>query len=231
LLENNDFYEVAQSAENNVLVDPNNTLIKLRLYGELLSKYVYSYEGLTESLRTNQKERIDYLLKEETIRIEIYEMLNSLRIKGNKAVHEANYGSVNEAKSLLKLAFYLGAWFYQIYGEWDFDLPEYKEIEPVKVAVKKNISLKAEKPIESNTYKKSSILTVSNINSFSNNDPEYEKWLQENGHGFVFNHFSGTTFQITTKTAALFYFSFQCFYCFFTVPITTKLIMNTYVIS
>jgi type I restriction enzyme, R subunit len=98
----------------------------LRLYGEPLSKYVLTYEGVNPPYQS-QKERLDYLLKEGTIPIEVYEMLDALRIKGNKAVHEANYGSLIEGKTLLKIAFFLGVWLKQLYGQWDFELPEYQE--------------------------------------------------------------------------------------------------------
>lgn len=41
----------------------------------------------------SQTERIDLLYKEGFITPEIHEMLDSIRLIGNKAVHEANYGS------------------------------------------------------------------------------------------------------------------------------------------
>jgi hypothetical protein len=98
-------YEVASLAEKSVINDPNAALIKFRLYGELLVKHIFKYEGFAERNRMSQKERIDFLLKEGVITLEIYGMLDSLRAVGNMAVHEASYRTVNESKRLLTIDF------------------------------------------------------------------------------------------------------------------------------
>ena len=51
-------------------------------------------------------------------------------VKGNSAAHEAGYGTVKEAQALLLMAFRLGIWFMEVYGDWDFEATEY--VEPVK---------------------------------------------------------------------------------------------------
>jgi hypothetical protein len=189
----NELYDVAKLAESKVLIDPNSTLIKLRLFSELFTKYVFTYERFKEPLRMTQKERMDYLLKEGAITTEIYDMLDTFRLKGNKAVHEANYGSINESKKMLRLAFYLGGWLKQLYNQWDFELPEYRDLDPDEVFSSTIEPGGIEKIIESSTYKKIEGLTnmESIIETFSNNDHDYENWLKGNKSGYVFNHYGG----------------------------------------
>jgi hypothetical protein len=187
----NDLYEIAKSAEKSVLTEPNTTLIKLRLYGELITKYLFTNEKLNESYRMNQKERIDFLLKKGFISDEIFNILDTLRIKGNKAVQEANYGPLMETKRLLRIAFYFGGWFNQLYGQWDYDLPEYKEPQPILKKLININSKTAEKSVGTTTNRIPVNLPTGIIMTFSNNDTDYEKWLQENRIGFVFNYFGG----------------------------------------
>lgn len=190
-----ELYEVASLAEKNVINDPNAALIKLRLYGELLVKHSFQYEGFAERNRMSQKERIDFLLKEGVITLEIYGMLDSLRVVGNKAVHVASYGTVNESKRLLIIAYRLGGWLTQVYEEWDFELPIFREPQPLQAVISENMSKISIRPkIPTMTAEPFKGIAFSNekILTFSNDDQGYEKWLKENENGFVFNHYGGT---------------------------------------
>jgi hypothetical protein len=186
-----ELYEVASLAEKNVLNDQNAALIKLRLYGELLVKNIFKNEGFAERNRMSQKERIDFLLKEGAITLEVYGMLDSLRVVGNKAVHEASYGTSNESKRLLVVAFHLGGWLTQVYEEWDFELPIFIELQPLQAVTLGNISNTAIRPKKTEPFKRNSI-SNEKILKFSNDEHGYEEWLKENENGFVFNHYGGT---------------------------------------
>ncbi|MGF7184102.1 type I restriction enzyme R subunit [Desulfitispora alkaliphila] len=118
---------LAEIAERNVYVDPNTTLVKLRMFGETLSKYIVALEGMTEASDLSQVDRLGILKRDELVTDELLDMLHTLRKIGNKAVHEPGYGSTDEAKTLLQLAFRISVWFMQVYGEWDFKEPEYIE--------------------------------------------------------------------------------------------------------
>jgi type I restriction enzyme, R subunit len=163
----NDLYEIAKSAEKCVLTEPNTTLIKLRLYSELITKYLFTYEELNESYRMNQKERIEFLLKKDIVSDEIFNILDTLRIRGNKAVHEANYGPFMETKHLLRRAFYLGGWFNQLYAQWDYEIPEYNEPQPNMEKLNNNNSKTAEKSVGTTSKKKPFDLPIGNIMIFS----------------------------------------------------------------
>ena len=121
---------LGETAEKNVYNDPGTTLIKLRMFGETLTKYIYAFEELDETYDTRQVDRLHTLKSDGLINNELFEILDTIRRKGNKAVHEAGYGSAKEASTLLRLAFRLGVWFMQVYGQWDFTAPDY--IEPTE---------------------------------------------------------------------------------------------------
>jgi hypothetical protein len=192
-----ELFEVVRQAEKAVQTDPNAALIKLRLFGELIVKQIFAYESVYEPYRMSQKERIDLLLKEGIITPEVHELLDSMRLIGNKAVHEVNYGSSSEATRLLMAAFQLGGWLTQVYKKWDFHLPAYKEPEPepdkvVTSVTRKDTATQSDKSMMIDTYRESSNLITADIIRFSNQEAGYEQWLQDNKNGFVFNHYGGT---------------------------------------
>ncbi|MFD1361053.1 type I restriction-modification system endonuclease [Lentibacillus salinarum] len=119
---------LGETAERNVHQDPNTTLIKLRLFGESVTKYMYALEELNEPYELRQVDRLSELSREDLLNHDLYEILNTIRRKGNKAVHEG-YGTTEEASGLLHMAFRLSIWFMQVYGEWDFEAPDYMEPE------------------------------------------------------------------------------------------------------
>ncbi|WP_163536300.1 type I restriction-modification system endonuclease [Gracilibacillus sp. YIM 98692] len=122
---------LGETAEKNVYIDPNTSLIKIRMFGEALSKYIVAVEEMNESYDINQKVRLSTLRSLDLINSELYDMLDVIRRKGNKAVHEAGYGTTEEAKTLLHMSFRLGVWFMEVYGDYTFTEPQY--IEPAKV--------------------------------------------------------------------------------------------------
>ncbi len=118
---------LGESAEKNVYIDPNTTLIKLRMFGETLAKFINAVEEIKESYDINQKVRLDTLRNMDLINSELYEIFNTIRTKGNSAVHKAGYGTVDEARTLLEMTFRLSVWFMEVYGDWDFRAPTYVE--------------------------------------------------------------------------------------------------------
>jgi len=118
---------LGEMAERNIFVDPNTTLIKLRMLGETLTKYICAMEEMDETNELTQVERLARLKREDLLTDEIVDILHTLRKLGNKAAHEANYGTTKEAQALTQLAFRLSIWFMQVYGDWDFQAPDYIE--------------------------------------------------------------------------------------------------------
>lgn len=128
---------LAEMAERNVYIDPNTSLIKLRMFGETITKYIFAFEELQLSDRATQDDRLRLLKQEDLLTQELLDILHAIRMIGNKANHEEGiYGTTEEAKTLLNMAFRLSIWFMQVYGEWDFIAPEY--VEPSKVEDSQN---------------------------------------------------------------------------------------------
>lgn len=122
---------LGETAERNVYTDPNTTLMKLRVFAETLTKYVLAYEEIKETFDTKQIDRINALRRDGLISPELENILETIRKIGNKAMHEG-YGTQKEAATLLHMAFRLAVWFMQVYGDWDFEEPAYKEPVPVQ---------------------------------------------------------------------------------------------------
>jgi type I restriction enzyme, R subunit len=141
---------IGETAERNVYIDPNTTLMKLRVFAETLTKFVLAYEEIKETYDTKQTDRINALKREELITTELENILETIRRKGNKAMHEG-YGSQKEAQALLHMTFRLAVWFMQVYGDWEFKEPEYKEPTPVSVVDEKELeklSFRYEKKVQ-----------------------------------------------------------------------------------
>ncbi|MDE8565709.1 type I restriction-modification system endonuclease [Anoxybacillus rupiensis] len=122
--------KVGETAERNVYQNPNVAISELRKFAETITKYILALEDIREERGTDQQERLRALFYDQIIPKEIYDLLNVIRQKGNKAVHEPSYGEVHEAKALLQMAFRIGVWFMEVYGDWSFQAPEYIEPAP-----------------------------------------------------------------------------------------------------
>ncbi|MGY0373966.1 type I restriction-modification system endonuclease [Clostridium sp. JNZ J1-5] len=117
--------ELGSLAERNLYRDSNTSLIKLGMFGELIVKYIFAFEGIDEPNEDNTHvARIRILKKGELLPDEIDNILYMLRRKRNDAAHEG-YESIEEAKELLNLAYKLGIWFMQVYGDWGFEPKEF----------------------------------------------------------------------------------------------------------
>ncbi|WP_425504012.1 type I restriction-modification system endonuclease [Salicibibacter cibarius] len=117
---------LGETAERNVYMDPNTTLMKLRVFAETVTKYILAFEEIKETPDTKQIDRLQALKREDLITEELIEMFHVIRKKGNKAVHMAGYGTTEEAKRTLGMAFHIGTWMMEVYGAWDFEAPEFQ---------------------------------------------------------------------------------------------------------
>ncbi|MFK4167301.1 type I restriction-modification system endonuclease [Paenibacillus lautus] len=117
---------LGETAEKNLHHDPHTTIMKLRLFCETLAKFILASENINEAFGTTQADRINTLKREGLLEPELADIFETLRRKGNLAVHEA-YGTTEEAKTLLKLTFRLSVWFMEVYGDYEFQEPTYTE--------------------------------------------------------------------------------------------------------
>ncbi|WP_417625324.1 type I restriction-modification system endonuclease [Paenactinomyces guangxiensis] len=122
-------YRLGYFAEKYLYTDPNTSITKLRQFGETMAKMIIAKEKLNE--QPTQHRRLRYLEKEGYLNKELYNLFNTLRLEGNGAVHEATFGTVEDAKSLLPIAFRLAVWYMKVYMDHRFKPPVYRVPEPV----------------------------------------------------------------------------------------------------
>ena len=111
-------------AEKNLYVDPNTSLIKLRMFSEILAKYLLAYENHEDPINRKQISRINLLNNNGIIPEPLVPLFHSLRKTGNKATHEV-YGTTEEAQTHLQFAFRLAVWFRQTYGDGKFTCQDF----------------------------------------------------------------------------------------------------------
>lgn len=119
--------KIGKTAESYLYNDPNACIYKLGMFAERLVQEIFANEGLDEPDYDNtHANRIKILKREGLIdrggRID--DILYSLRMKRNDAVHKYE-DSVDTAKSLLRMAFRLAVWFMEVYGDYNFQAPDF----------------------------------------------------------------------------------------------------------
>lgn len=98
------------SAEQNLHNDPNITMVKCRMFGEMCAQEIATRMGL--SLPEQQVDLIKELRATNKVD-SIVEPLNQIRKFGNMAVHN-NYNNPQHALIILKLAHQVSFWFYKL---------------------------------------------------------------------------------------------------------------------
>jgi len=95
------------------------------MFAEQIVDYIYAYDNLEEPEENSFFNKLKLLEREELIKNEIKEIFHTVRIEGNKGVHES-LDSVESAKTLLSLSYKLAVWFMQVYGDWKFEPEEFE---------------------------------------------------------------------------------------------------------
>jgi type I restriction enzyme R subunit len=116
--------EVGDLVEKNLYLDPNTSLIKLRIFGEILVKYLLAYENIKDPEDGKPISRLNILAAKGVIPDRLLPLFHSIRKNGNRAAHEA-FGSVEVAGNHLHFAHRVACWFRQAYGEDRFTPLDY----------------------------------------------------------------------------------------------------------
>lgn len=125
--------QIGSAAEEYLYSDPNSCLIKLGLIGETIVNLMMQLDHIQPPAYDNtHANRIKSLKAQGLLPREIDDILYSLRMARNKAVH-ANYDSLEDCKVLMGMAHELCIWFMQTYGDWQynperFELPAEKRL-------------------------------------------------------------------------------------------------------
>lgn len=122
----NNFYELAISIESQLYEHPEATLMKIRLYFEQLVKRISEEEGIEEVYPLKNSERIHKLYRQNAIEKEVYEKFEWVRKKGNKAAHDMNTVSMQDALKAHRFLFDVSVWYMQVFISYDFEAPNYR---------------------------------------------------------------------------------------------------------
>lgn len=108
-----------EQAERYYVSDPNSCLMKAGMFGETVVKLIFDTDGIEHPFQDDAVHRIRKLQREEYITDDLADILHTLRKNRNLAVHEG-YDSKEEAYRVLPLAYALGEWFYETYGDYRY---------------------------------------------------------------------------------------------------------------
>ncbi len=119
--------KIGATAEGYLYDDPNACIYKIGMFAERLVKEIFAFDHLPEPVDDNSHSNRIKILKTEGLierNSQIDNILFTLRKKRNDAVHEYD-DSLDDAKSMLRLAHRLAVWFMQVYGDWSFTPEEF----------------------------------------------------------------------------------------------------------
>lgn len=106
---------LAALADHHFTDDPNASLLKLRLYAELMAQLVAIKGGIYQNADETQSDLLRRLRWAKLLPEEINEYFHQLRLLGNRAAHDG-FGNHAEALNALKIARVIGVWFHRAFG-------------------------------------------------------------------------------------------------------------------
>ena len=111
------FYQLASTAEQFFVLDPNTTIMKLRQLAEALAKDIASRFNIPSYSYNNQNELLYQIDRKINLDSRVKDIFHKLRKDGNKAVHEFTFGDHKQAIGDLQLAYKLSVWYHLTFGE------------------------------------------------------------------------------------------------------------------
>lgn len=119
-----DMAQIGKMAELYLYADANACIYKIGLLAERVAQEICSFEKIELPEQTTHAARIRALKYADLLPKRIEDMFYTLRKARNDAVHEG-LDSQERAGTLLHLAFNLCCWLMEVYGDWNFSIPEY----------------------------------------------------------------------------------------------------------
>ncbi len=114
------FAQLGMAAEHAFSSDPNTTLVKLRQLGEALAQNLAARSGISFDDTTSQAVLLWKLNREVRLNPSIRDLFHTLRIEGNKAIHQF-HTQHKEAMDGLKVARALAIWYHKSFGKQGTD--------------------------------------------------------------------------------------------------------------
>jgi hypothetical protein len=113
-------FERSKNSERFAIPDDRVSFIYSRMALELIIELIYEYEGLN-SRNKDLFKKIDNQEFNSIISFHLKDKIDSIRMCGNKAVHNKNIANEN-ARTIVKNLFDFTKWFYENYGEINDEL-------------------------------------------------------------------------------------------------------------
>lgn len=111
------FFQLAHSAEQLFPVDPNASLVKLRLFAEALAQHIATQCGIIFDEFTTQADLLFKIQREINLDQSIRSLFHVLRVEGNRAAHDFRADIRHrDAMNALKVARDLSVWFHRSFG-------------------------------------------------------------------------------------------------------------------
>lgn len=152
--------QLGANAENYLYSDPNACIYKLGMFAERLVQEILVFEHMDAPKTDNtHANRIRLLKRAGLIPPEIDNTLYILRKTRNSAVH-AGTDSVDEAKTLLSMAYNLAVWYMETYGDWEYIAGDFVMPEEVHHADLKSVIEDQEKKIAELSQKLAQVTTA-----------------------------------------------------------------------
>lgn len=118
--------ELALRVEDLLWDQPQEAMMKARLFGETLVSMIFEQENMNELYPLKQWEKINRLFKHDIIQDEIYKKFEYIRKNGNIAVHQVTDMDLEVVKQAHQVLFDLSVWYTEVYVSHTFNAPEYE---------------------------------------------------------------------------------------------------------
>lgn len=125
-----------KQAENYIYSDPISSLIKQRMIEETMVNMILEFDSIRVPFGADASSKINELYRQDLITSDLRDILHAVRKAGNVAIHD-NKGDVKKAKTLIEMTYSLSEWFYQTYGDWEYEHQDF--IMPSEEIVSENL--------------------------------------------------------------------------------------------
>ncbi|MEZ4394119.1 MAG: type I restriction-modification system endonuclease [Polyangiales bacterium] len=115
---------VAANAERDWSRDPVGSLIRLRLFTELLARQCAVKLRMSVTTQESFNDVVS-LLERAGIPREPFDLMHAIRRRGNEAAHRAS-GTADEALALLRVTHQLAVWYFRAFHDSAFKAPAFK---------------------------------------------------------------------------------------------------------
>lgn len=116
-----------ESVDKMLLVDSYTVILKSRAIGERVIKNIILIEGITGTDEMNQKDKINLLEKQDFFRDDVYRAFHTLRIFGNRAIHDELEGVFETSLMVCRVLYRVLSWYVVVYICCDFEPCNYIE--------------------------------------------------------------------------------------------------------